>query len=78
MRIRGLIADGEKEPALTETGRNLRAGVEAATDRLSLPAYQVLGEDGMTRLAELTRPLSRAVVKAGMLNPANAFGAPRS
>jgi hypothetical protein len=39
-----------------------------------MPAYGVLGEDGLVRLAELTRPLSRTIAKAGMLNPANAFG----
>jgi hypothetical protein len=72
MRDRGLV-EGE-DAVLTEAGRNLRAGLEAATDRLSMPAYGVLGEDGLVRLAELTRPLSRTIAKAGMLNPANAFG----
>jgi hypothetical protein len=33
----------------------------------------VLGEAGCARLAALTRPLSRTIVKAGMLNPANSF-----
>jgi hypothetical protein len=68
LRGRGLL-DGD-EPVLSDAGRDLRVGVEAATDRMSEPAYGVLGEDGCTRLAELTRPLSRLVVKAGMLNPA--------
>jgi hypothetical protein len=81
VRARGLV-EGAERPALTEAGRALRAEIEAATDRLALPAYAALGEDGMLRLAELTRPLSRMLVKAGMLNPANAFGgaatAPRS
>ena len=77
LRTRGLI-EGD-EPALTDAGRQLRADIEATTDRLAMPAYGVLGEDGMIRLAELTRPLSRTLVKAGMLNPANAFRtAPRS
>jgi hypothetical protein len=58
---------------LTEAGRRLRADLEATTDRLAMPAYGALGEDGMVRLAELTRPLSRTLVKAGMLNTANAF-----
>jgi hypothetical protein len=71
LRTRGLI-EGD-EPALTDSGRELRADVEAATDRLATPAYGVLGEDGMIRLAELTRPLSRMLVKAGMLDTANAF-----
>ena len=55
---------------LTPAGRELREGVEAGTDRLAEPAYEVLGEAGRVRLAELTRPLSRAVVRAGMLDPA--------
>jgi hypothetical protein len=33
-------------------------------------------EDGLFRLAELTRPLSRTLVKTGMLDPRNAFGGP--
>jgi hypothetical protein len=70
LRRRGLI-EGE-EPALTAAGRELRAGVEAATDRLGTAPYEVLGPDGCARLAELTRPLSRTIVKAGLLNPANA------
>jgi hypothetical protein len=73
LRDRGLI-EGAERPTLTDAGRALRAEIEAATDRLAMPAYAALGEDGMLRLAELTRPLSRALVKAGMLNPANALG----
>jgi hypothetical protein len=78
LRGRGLVA-ADEEPALTDAGRELRAGLEETTDRLTVPAYRVLGEPGLTRLAELTRPMSRAVVKAGMLTPAPAYGsAPRS
>jgi hypothetical protein len=73
LRERGLI-EAADEPTLTTAGRQLRAEIEAATDRLAMPAYAALGEDGLRRLAELTRPLSRTLVKAGMLNPANAFG----
>jgi hypothetical protein len=65
LRGRGLV-EGD-EPVLTEAGRELRAGIEATTDRLADPAYEVLGEEGRVRLAELTRPLSRTVVKAGLL-----------
>jgi len=68
LRSRGLI-EGE-EPALTASGRELLGGIEQVTDRLTEPAYRVLGPDGAVRLAELTRPMSRAVVKAGMLDPA--------
>jgi hypothetical protein len=76
LRERGLVTEGDGDgPALTEAGRELRAGVEATTDRLAEPAYDVLGEDGRVRLAELTRPLSRTLVKAGMLDPAVIFKA---
>ena len=60
---------------LSEEGRQLRAGIEERTDRLAEPAYRVLGEDGCRRLAELTRPLSRTIVKGGLLNPAAPTGA---
>ncbi|WP_041842433.1 SCO6745 family protein [Actinoplanes friuliensis] len=63
LQERGLI-DGEE---LSESGRELRARLEADTDRLAVPAYQVLGSEGCERLAELTRPFSRTLVKAGFL-----------
>lgn len=66
LRERGLL---DESGAFTDAGRELRAEVEATTDRLAQPAYDVLGADGCERLAELTRPLSRTLVKAGMLNP---------
>ncbi len=73
LRAKGLVEAGDDDgaPALTAAGRELRAGVEADTDRLAGPAYEVLGEAGRVRLAELTRPLSRMIVKAGMLDPAS-------
>ncbi|WP_240670605.1 SCO6745 family protein [Actinoplanes solisilvae] len=66
LRSRGLL---DVDGAFTDAGRSLRAEVEAATDRLAQPAYDALGEAGCERLAELTRPLSRTLVKVGMLNP---------
>ncbi|MEV6300288.1 hypothetical protein AB0M02_12865 [Actinoplanes sp. NPDC051861] len=65
LRSRGLIG----EDGITEAGRELRAGIEERTDRLAEPAYRTLGEDGCLRLAALTRPLSRTVVKGGLLDP---------
>jgi hypothetical protein len=65
LRARGLL-DGN---GLTDQGRQLRADLEATTDRLAEPAYRVLGEEGCLRLAALTRPLSRTVVKGGLLDP---------
>lgn len=74
LRERGLL-DGD---ALSERGRELRAQIEAVTDRLAAPAYDAIGVDGCIRLAEITRPMSRTVVKAGMLDPAALTGTPRS
>ncbi|MEH1166036.1 hypothetical protein V6V47_11695 [Micromonospora sp. CPCC 205539] len=70
LRGRGLI-EGD-EPVLSDSGRAQREWIEAATDRLATPAYTVLGADGCARLAALTRPMSRAVVAAGLLNVDNA------
>ncbi|MEU4218705.1 SCO6745 family protein [Actinoplanes sp. NPDC026623] len=63
LRERGLL-DGEE---LSDRGRELRARIEDDTDRLALPAYEVLGAERCGRLAELVRPLSRTLVKAGFL-----------
>nr|WP_308121263.1 hypothetical protein [Actinoplanes bogorensis] len=71
LRERGLL---DAEGGLTDAGRALRAEVEAATDRMADPAYDAIGTDACVRLAELTRPLSRTVVKAGMLNPNSSMG----
>lgn len=65
LRAKGLI-EGD-EPVLSASGREQRELIEAATDRLATPAYRVLGVDGCERLAELTRPMSRIVVKSGAL-----------
>jgi hypothetical protein len=58
--------------AFTDAGREFRQSIEDRTDVLAEPAYRVLGEDGCARLAELARPLSRAVVDAGLLDPTEA------
>jgi hypothetical protein len=53
--------------ALTEAGVEHRQWVEDRTDRLALAPYEAIGEDGCTRLRELARPLSRAIVANGGL-----------
>ncbi|WP_326568539.1 hypothetical protein VSH64_43420 [Amycolatopsis rhabdoformis] len=50
---------------LTDKGAELRERVEAATNAASEGPWRHLGEEKSARLAELCRPLSRAVVKAG-------------
>lgn len=68
LRAKGILADGD-EPAFTDAGKAQRQWIEDRTDILSLPAYSALGQDGCARLGELMRPLSRAVVAAGLLPP---------
>jgi len=65
----GWIADG---PGLTlsETGQRRRQSIEIRTDELAVFAYQAIGEDGCTRLRELTAPLSAAVMAADLGFPA--------
>jgi hypothetical protein len=53
--------------ALTPTGAMLRAEVEAGTDLAALAGWSYLGDEGTRRLAELVRPLSKAVVASGAL-----------
>jgi hypothetical protein len=64
MRSRGFL-EPRGDLALTDAGRTHRQWVEDRTDHLSIPAYAVLGEDGCTRLRELARPLSAAIIEAG-------------
>ena len=45
----------------------MRQEVEDRTDVLALAPWKHLGEDGCTRLRELVRPLSKAVVDNGGL-----------
>ena len=73
LRERGLL-DGD---GLTDAGRALRAGIEETTDRAAAAPYDAIGTDACVRLAELTRPLSRTLVKAGLLDPAPLLGPAR-
>ncbi|MGZ8733854.1 MAG: SCO6745 family protein [Acidimicrobiia bacterium] len=65
---RGLVEAGD-ELRLTDAGQINRSSVEERTDALALSAYVPLGDDGCQRLREIGRPLSRAVVDAGLLTP---------
>ena len=65
---RGLVEPGD-ELQLTDAGRVNRSSVEERTDALALAAYLPLGDDGCRRLREIGRPLSRAVIDAGLLTP---------
>ncbi len=52
---------------LTAAGEQLREELEATTALAALGAWRHLGLDGTRRLAELLRPMSRAVVASGAL-----------
>src|SRR5207248_7963160 len=66
LHARGWVtADGT---AFTDEGRQHRQWVEDRTDALSADAYEPLGEDGCSRLRQLARPFSRAVVEGGLLS----------
>jgi hypothetical protein len=69
---RGWLADGQ----LTAAGQELRAAVEADTDRLARGPWTALGEPGCDRLAELLTPVRRAVVAAGDWPAHNPIGVP--
>jgi hypothetical protein len=69
---RGWLADGQ----LTAAGQELRAAVEADTDRLARVPWAALGEAGCDRLAELLTPVRRAVVAAGEWPAHNPIGVP--
>jgi hypothetical protein len=72
LRERGLLdSDG-----LTAAGGQLRASVEADTDRRAAQPWLQLGEAGTARLTELGKKLSRTVLAAGAY-PADMFAAPR-
>jgi hypothetical protein len=64
LRERGwLAADG----TLTDAGRAHRQWVEDRTDQLAVAPWQHLGLEGCTRLRELVRPRSKAIVASGTL-----------
>lgn len=62
LRGRGWL---DEQDGFTEAGREARQHIEDRTDVLALPPWEHLGEPGCTRLRELVRPLSRAILDAG-------------
>lgn len=58
---RGLLADG----ALTESGRQLRESIEAATDAQCTPMLDALGDAGLEELIGLLTPWGEAIRAAG-------------
>ena len=66
LRWRGLL-EPDGDPIFTEAGVAQRERLETSTDRSSVVAYAALGDADCDRLCTLARPLSRAIVDAGML-----------
>ncbi|MET8767161.1 hypothetical protein [Streptomyces sp. NPDC004658] len=70
LRLRGVVdAAGD----ITEQGAELRARIEADTDRLAVPPWRALGEEGAQRLTEVGGELSKALVAAGCLPSEGVF-----
>ncbi len=68
LRARGILEPSD-ELTLTEVGRAQRQWIEDTTDAASVVAYETLGEDGCAQLRALARPLSKAIVDGGFLQP---------
>lgn len=71
---RGLM-DGD---ALTPAGEELRREVEDHTTRMSLGPWRHLGADGVARLTEVSKPLSKAVLPAFAVEGVFAPRSPRA
>lgn len=74
LREAGVLTE---EGTLTEQGEQLRERVERATNDAAVRPWLRLGEEKATRLQQLGRSLSKAVVAAGAF-PADVFAAPRA
>lgn len=71
---RGLLGtDG----SLTGPGAELRASIEAATDRAALRPWQALGDDAVARLDALLAPLVARISAADVVPDPNPIGVPR-
>jgi hypothetical protein len=72
---RGLL-DGDG--ALTDAGAGLRAEIEEHTTRMSLAPWRRLGAGRTARLAEVSRPLSKAALAAFAIDGVFAPASPRA
>jgi len=64
LATRGIV---DSSGALTQSGREQRDRIETLTDTLATAPYAALGEERCNRVRELARPLSKAIVDAGMI-----------
>lgn len=74
LQRRGLL-DGDS--ALTKRGGELRDHVEALTDRLALPPFEVAGDELCRRLEALLRPLVARILETDGVPYPNAMGLTR-
>jgi hypothetical protein len=65
LRGKGVIES--QDLMFTTQGQELRQRIEDRTDAMAVAPYAALGEDACTRLRILGRPLSQAVIAAGLL-----------
>ncbi len=70
LSARGLFAGG----SATTAGRQLRATVEASTNRLAAGPFDALGAGRGEQFVEHVRPLARAVVASGMIPAVSPVG----
>ncbi|AHC25720.1 MULTISPECIES: SCO6745 family protein [Mycobacteriaceae] len=75
LAARGLL---DSTGALTVAGRDLKAEIEDATDRLTLPAFDVLGETDLDTLFRALTPLTRLVIDGGDVPAATPMGLDRA
>lgn len=76
----GLVERGLLDPDgnLTDAGAALRGEIEEHTTRMSLAPWRHLGPEGLARLAEVSRPLSKAVLPAFAIDGVFAPSSPRA
>lgn len=74
-----LTADGllEASGGLSEDGAMMLGDIERRTDTLASWAYDTLGDDGRTALADALRPLAAAVAREGNVPYPNPMALPR-
>jgi hypothetical protein len=62
LHAQGLV---ESDGSFTNAGRAKRDEIEHRTDVLAMKPWDAIGEESCTRLRELVRPWSRAIVSSG-------------
>ena len=72
LRTRGVLTDSDE---LTDAGRELRGGLEAATDRLARPVQEALAAD-LPVIRDVLVTVGRAIAQGGNLPAGNPMGVP--